>query len=115
MCRRAIELARLEASQKARDDFATEDKENEQGAGGANLTPLQRRLLSSPALKRATLQKRDSLVKKKTKKTEQIVVENEKEAFNIVPSVRHVSQAIREAQVSVSGLFFVCSDTLFLT
>ncbi|BHF61306.1 AAA ATPase [Sparganum proliferum] len=65
VCHRAIELARLEARAKQQVAGGDEDVEN--------TPPLQRRLLSSPALRAAP------------------------ETF-VVPTLRHVSQALQEAQ-----------------
>lgn len=87
ICRRAIELARLEGHREQED-------ENDE-----NLNPFQRRLLSSPALKKHSKPTTPTTVVSKN--------EDETEPTCSMPTIRHISQAIREATASCS--VYICS------
>ncbi|KAL5111651.1 hypothetical protein TcWFU_002855 [Taenia crassiceps] len=84
ICGRALELARLETGPA---DGA--DSKTTQGMSitACTLTPLQRRIMSSPSV-RMSLRKKCSLAKKSL----------EVEEKPVVPMIRHISQAIQEVQ-----------------
>lgn len=116
ICRRAIELARLEvrANQQTRTGSSEIGPSTEPSASpteAPHLTPLQCRLLASPAVRNSL--KRRNLPNSKSQER-MVSKENEKENINdndgeqfVVPGVRHISQAIREAQVRLISLLCV--------
>ncbi|VDD76767.1 unnamed protein product [Mesocestoides corti] len=84
VCQRALELARLEARSKGGDDIKASEKTPTLTTG---LTPLQQRIMSSPSV-------RNSLKKSNLAPA---FVEEPVERF-VMPTIRHISQAIREAR-----------------
>ncbi|KAM7539844.1 hypothetical protein Aperf_G00000033232 [Anoplocephala perfoliata] len=88
ICQRALELARLEACSKP--DTALRGSQ----LSPRNLTPLQQRIMCSPSV-------RMSLKKKRLQPSNLANLPNgEKEGMNefIVPTIKHISQAILESQ-----------------
>lgn len=73
-----------------------------------NLTPLQQRIMSSPSV-RMSLKKKSFQVPSSTLTN---VSERDKQNVEefVVPTIKHISQAIREAQVSYNSIL-----TIFLT
>lgn len=89
ICQRALELARLEACSKP--DTSSEVNQ----IVPRNLTPLQQRIISSPSV-------RMSLKKKclHPSKLANLPDDEKKEMGEfIVPTIKHISQAIHEAHV----------------
>ncbi|VDM23690.1 unnamed protein product [Hydatigera taeniaeformis] len=84
VCRRALELARLEARLANGADLKVT---YETTITGRTVTPLQKRIMSSPSV-RTSLRKRCALAESSVESEENLAI----------PMVRHISQAIQEVQ-----------------